>query len=223
VPEARELESGHLHHAEVHTNPMSGEVEDTDVGFPGAEHHIAEREPPMKIAMGLLAVGAVIAGFLQIPHVTEAIHHFLEPTFAGSEYFEELHPSDGVTIVGLLLGAALSLSGIALAHLIWVRRPGTAEQVRARLQPLYGLFVNKWYFDELIDFLFVRPGQRAGAIGQSVVERLFIDRGVTGGATGVVRAGSAAVRAVQTGFLRYYAALIIVGMVAVTAYFLLQT
>ena len=51
VPEARELEEGHLHHAEVHTNPMSGEVEDTDVGFPGPEHHIAEREMPMRAAM----------------------------------------------------------------------------------------------------------------------------------------------------------------------------
>ena len=44
VPEAAELEGGHLHHAEVHTNPATGEEEDTEVGFPGAEHHIAERE-----------------------------------------------------------------------------------------------------------------------------------------------------------------------------------
>ena len=56
VPEARELEHGHLHHAEVHRNPATGEVEDTDVGFPGPEHHIAERALPMKVAMGVLAV-----------------------------------------------------------------------------------------------------------------------------------------------------------------------
>ncbi len=53
--EARELEHGHLHHAEHPTNPMTGEIEDTDVGFPGPEHHIAEWELPMKIAMGALA------------------------------------------------------------------------------------------------------------------------------------------------------------------------
>ena len=42
--EARELEGGHLFHAAEHTNPATGEVEDTDVGFPGPDHHIAERD-----------------------------------------------------------------------------------------------------------------------------------------------------------------------------------
>jgi NADH-quinone oxidoreductase subunit L len=223
VPEARELESGHLHHAEVHTNPMTGEVEDTDVGFPGPEHHIAEREPPMKAAMGLLAVLAVIGGFLQIPDVTEGVHNFLHPSFEESVYFNELEPSGGLTAFGLIVGTILSLSGIALAHFIWVRKPGTAARVRERLAPLYALSFNKWWFDELIDALFVRPGRMTGAVAQSVVERVFIDSGVTGGASGVVRAGSAAVRAVQTGFLRNYVGLIVVGMVAVTVYFLLQT
>ena len=62
VPEARELEHGHLHHPEHPTNPMTGEIEDTDVGFPGPEHHIAEREAPMKVAMGSLAVLAIVGG-----------------------------------------------------------------------------------------------------------------------------------------------------------------
>ena len=52
VPEARELEAGHPHHAEVPTNPATGEEEDTDVGFPGPTHAIAERAPPMRVAMG---------------------------------------------------------------------------------------------------------------------------------------------------------------------------
>ena len=63
---------------------MTGEVEDTDVGFPGPEHHIAERELPMKIAMGALAVLAILGGILQIPDVNESLHNFLEPTFADS-------------------------------------------------------------------------------------------------------------------------------------------
>ncbi len=58
VSEARELEGGHLHHAEVPTNPANGEVEDTDVGFPGPVHAIAERARPMRVAMTVLAVGA---------------------------------------------------------------------------------------------------------------------------------------------------------------------
>ena len=100
VPEAQALLDGHLYHAEEHTNPATGEVEDTDVGFPGAEHHIAEEENSMAFAMGGLAVGAIFAGVMQIPHVTDVIHHFLEPTFADSKYYDELEPSDGLTSSG---------------------------------------------------------------------------------------------------------------------------
>jgi NADH-quinone oxidoreductase subunit L len=128
-----------------------------------------------------------------------------------------------VTIVGLVIGTVLALSGIALAYQIWVKKPGTSEAIRLRLKPLYTFFVNKWYFDEVIDALFVRPGRRLGALATSVIERGLIDGGVTGGAGGAVRAGSAAVRALQTGLLRNYVALIVVGMIAVIAYFLTQS
>ena len=96
VPEAHELERGHLHHAPEHTNPATGEVEDTDVGFPGADHHIAEREGTMKIAMGGLAILATVGGVVQIPKVNESLHHFLEPTFDDSRFYEELEPSGGL-------------------------------------------------------------------------------------------------------------------------------
>src|SRR3712207_3427725 len=97
VPEARELEQGHLHHAEVHVNPTDGEVEDTDVGFPGPEHFVADKAGPMKVAMGVLALLAVVGGVLQLPfHATTFLHDFLEPTFARSELYEELEPSDTI-------------------------------------------------------------------------------------------------------------------------------
>jgi NADH-quinone oxidoreductase subunit L len=223
VPEARELEEGHLHHVDVHTNPVSGEVEDTDVGFPGPDHHIAEREPSMKVAMTGLAILTIIGGFIQIPWVDHVLESFLEPTFAGSYYFETVHPSNGLTAFGLAIGTIIALTGIGVAYLIWVKHPGTSERIRLRVKPLYTFSFNKWYFDEAIDFLIVRPAKRAGGIAGSVIERGFIDKGITGGTNGAVRAGSSAVRAAQTGFLRYYAALIVVGMVAVTAYFLIQT
>ncbi len=81
VPEARELEEGHLHHAEHPTNPATGEVEDTAVGFPGPHHTTAERALPMRIAMSVLALGAIGAGLLQIPKVDFVIDDFLRPTF----------------------------------------------------------------------------------------------------------------------------------------------
>ena len=219
VAEARELEQGHLHHAEVPTNPATGEVEDTEVGFPGPEHHIAEREGTMKIAMSVLALLSIVGGLLQIPKVTHVIDHFLEPSFHDSALYAR-EPSTGLITFGLVLGAVVALSGIAIAYYVWVRKPGLAACVRARLAAIYRLFVNKWYFDELIDVLFVRPSRRFGSFAQQTFERVVVNGVLVGGTTGVVRAGSSAVRAAQTGFLRYYAALVVLGMVVIAFYFL---
>ena len=70
--EARELERGHLAHAEPE-NPATGEREDVDVGFPGPEHHIAERAAPMRAAMAMLGTLALIGGLLQIPGVLDTL------------------------------------------------------------------------------------------------------------------------------------------------------
>jgi NADH-quinone oxidoreductase subunit L len=222
VPEARELESGHLHHAEAPTNPATGEVEDTDVGFPGPHHTIAERALGMKFAMTVLAIGAVGAGLVQIPEVDDVITTFLRPTFAGSPLYEP-RTRDGLLVFGLILGTVLGLTGIAIAYRIWVRRPSIAVAARERLAGVYELLAHKWYFDELIDALVVRPAAAAGRFATGTFERVFVQDTLVGGSTGIVRAGSAAVRAVQSGFLRYYAALLVLGVAGVSFYFLLQT
>ncbi len=222
VPEAQELEHGHLHHPDVPRNPANGEVEDTDVGFPGPHHTVAERALPMRVAMSVLAVGAIGAGLVQVPGVDDVITNFLRPTFAGSPLYEP-HTRDGLLIFGLCLGAALGLTGIAIAYRIWVKQPSIAVRARERFAPLYELSFNKWYFDELIDLAVVRPAAAAGRFAQGTFERVFVQDTMIGGSTGIVRAGSAAVRAVQSGFLRYYAALLVMGVTGVAFYFLLQT
>jgi NADH-quinone oxidoreductase subunit L len=199
---------------------MTGEVEDTEIGFPGPEHHIAEREAPMKIAMGALAVLAVIGGFLQIPGVDEAITKFLDPTFADSRLYESLQPSTGSEWVGLIIGAVIAISGIALAWRLW--GDGRRPELAVRFGKLHTFLVNKWYFDEIIDFLVVRPAAWLGRFCSSTVERVLVQGALVGGASGTIRALSAAVRGVQTGYLRYYAALLLVGLTALGAYFLVS-
>jgi NADH-quinone oxidoreductase subunit L len=221
VPEAVELEEGHLHHAEVHTNPASGEVEDTDVGFPGPDHQIAEREPTMKVAMGTLAFLAIFGGLLQVPQVTHVVDHFLEPTFEESALYER-DPSGGLIGFGLLLGTAVGLAGIAVAYVLWVKNPALPAKIRARFGVVHKVLVHKWYFDELIDAVVVRPTLWFGSFAQQTFERIFVNGLLVGGATGLARSASSAVRAAQTGFLRYYAALLVVGMVGLTTWFLFQ-
>jgi NADH-quinone oxidoreductase subunit L len=221
VPEAEELEGGHLAHGDP-MNPMTGEAEDTDVGFPGPEHAVAERSWPMKFAMAPLAVGALVAGVLGIPGVTDTLEHFLEPTFESSAYAED-HPSASAEWVGLAAGAIISIAGIFVAYTLYVRRRGTTLDLRDRFRRLHDFLEHKWYFDELYDAVFVRPAATVGGFGRRVVEADFVQTFLVGGATGIVRAGTSLARAIQTGFLRAYALLLMFGAAALLLYFLLSS
>ena len=203
---------------------MTGEEEDTDVGFPGPEHVIAEREWPMKIAMTMLAILAVIGGLVQVPGVDHVIRSFLAPAFTGSKLASPAaQPSTTAAWIGLAIGAVIGLIGIGIAYRVYIAKPGTAARLQRPFAPLHTLLANKWYFDELIDLVVVRPGAVLGRLADSVLERIVISGGITGGVTGVVRAGSAAVRRAQTGFLRYYAAALILCLTLVTLYFLISS
>jgi NADH-quinone oxidoreductase subunit L len=220
VPEAESLERGELAHGE-HVNPMTGEREDTDVGFPGPEHHIAERERPMAVAMAALAGLAIVGGIVGIPAATKWLEHFLEPTFRDS-HFIDTQPTDSASWIGLVVGAAIAVAGITIAHVAYLRRPGLTRALIARVPRLHGFLAGKWYFDELYDSLFVRPTAVLGRFGRTVVESAFVQGTLVGSATGLVRAGSALARRAESGYLRAYALLMLVGLSALAIYFLTQ-
>ena len=218
-PEAAELiETGHVAHGEP-VNPANGEREDYEVGYPGKEHHIAEQARGMRIGMGVLAVLALVAGFLQVPGLTEVVKHFLEPTFEGSP-LAELHPPVGKAWLGLFNGGVIAVVGIALAWVFWVRRPAIPEALRTRFRPLYELFLNKWYFDQLIDLVIVRPVQALGAFSNRVIEP-FVVGGIVTGTTSLVRSAGALVRDLQSGMIRAYAILMVLGTILLVLYLLI--
>ena len=221
VPEAKELEEGDLAHGEP-MNPMTGEPEDTDVGFPGPEHVVAERSWAMKFAMAPLAVLALVAGVVGIPGVTDTLEHFLEPTFESSAYAED-HPSESAEWVGLAAGGIISIAGIFVAYTFYVRRRGVTLELRDRYRRLHDFLEHKWYFDELYDAVFVRPAATLGTFGRRVIEADFVQGFIVGGTTGIVRAGTSFARAIQTGFLRAYALLLLLGLAALILYFLLAS
>jgi NADH-quinone oxidoreductase subunit L len=216
--EARELERGHLHHAEP-VNPLTGEAEDTDVGYPGPEHHIAEREGPMKLAMGILAVLAVVAGAIQIPGVTHVVESFLEPTFHDSR-FVDTDVSGGLEALALIVGAVTSLAGIGLAWLLYVRNPGSTLALARRMPRLHDFLEHKWYFDEFYDRAIVRPALALGQFASNVFERVVVG-GMVSGTALAVRAGNSVVRVAQNGLLRNYALLLLTGVTALALYFLI--
>ena len=217
VKEARELEHGHLAHGEPE-NPATGEREDTDVGFPGPEHHIAERAWPMRGAMAVLALLAVVGGLIQIPGVNHVLESFFAGTFEESELFH-IVPSAGAAWAGLAVGALMAFAGIALAYLCYLRSPGITARLQQRFSRAHRFLFRKWYFDELQNALVYRPMVALGRFSNAVFER-FVVNGIVDGASGVIRGAGSVVRGAQSGFVRAYALLLIGGFAALGLYFL---
>jgi NADH-quinone oxidoreductase subunit L len=230
VEPAKELEGGHLYHAPDHRNPATGELEDTEVGFPGPDHHIAERAPAMKLAMGTLALLAILGGLLGIPKVLTPLEKFLEPTFEAGLGGHHIVPSDGIIVVGLIIGTIVGAAGIYVAYLIWGKplsqgQPATihSSKWQAKFAPVHKFFLNKWYFDELIDYAIVRPVRWFGRFAHDTFERLVVGGAIVGGTTGAVRGASALVRKLQSGYMRAYSAVVLSGLAVLLVYFLTQS
>jgi NADH-quinone oxidoreductase subunit L len=164
----------------------------------------------------------VTAGVVGLPGVTSTLEKFLEPTFADSKFAHNV-PSDGAQWLGLVVGAVLALVGLGIAYVLYERRAGYTLQLRDRFRPVHDFLFNKWGFDDLYDRVFVRPARGFGQFGRDVIESSFVQGTLVGGTAGLVRAGTNFARAIQNGYLRAYAMVLLIGVGALVLYFLLES
>jgi NADH-quinone oxidoreductase subunit L len=170
--------------------------------------------------MSVLGFLALFGGLVQVPGVTEVITHFLEPTFEDSP-LAAMHPSTSEAWKGLIKGGIISIVGIAFTWWLYIGRPSVPATLRRTFSPVYTLFINKWYGDEVIEFLIVRPVKGLGKFANQAIEP-FVINGLTGGTIAIVRSTGAAVRDFQTGMIRSYAVMMLTGIVAIVLYFLIR-
>ena len=202
---------------------MTGEREDTDVGFPGPEHHIAERSWPMKVAMGTLALLAVVGRRGRRPGRDRHARALPRADLRGLA-LRRGAPERGRRVRRARGRRRCSASSASrLAYVFYLRRRPLRLRLRERFDSLHTFLVNKWYFDELFDYLFVRPVAAFGRFGRRVVETEFVQGVIVGGATGAVRAGTSFARSLQAGYLRAYAAVLLMGVSALALYFLIAS
>ncbi|MBK5232315.1 MAG: NADH-quinone oxidoreductase subunit L [Thermoleophilia bacterium] len=214
------IDNGHVIHGKPR-NPHTLEPEDTEVGYPGKEHHIAEQAPGMKIGMAVLGFLALVGGLLQVPGVDEVVTNFLEPTFEAAP-LSHIHPTTHEAWLGLTKGGIISVFGLFVAWVAYMKKPGIPPALQKRFPGVHSLLFNKWYFDEIIDFLIVNPVKAFGRFSSNVFERYVID-GLTSGTAGVIRSAGGTVRDLQSGLLRGYAVLMLFGVVGLILYFLIRS
>ena len=130
-------------------------------------------------------------------------------------------PFGGESLELLLMAASIvvALAGIAVAMYFFLRRPGSAAGVAARVPWLYRFLVHKGYVDEIYDAAIVAPVvSLAHRTLWRGVDVIAIDGAVTGIGT-LVRWSSAVAGAMQTGSMRVYATWVLTGVVLILAYY----
>jgi NADH-quinone oxidoreductase subunit L len=180
-------------------------------------HHIHESPASMTIPLIILAVATVVAGLaFGIPSSTGTpFARFLAPVLP----VEEGEHGAGIAFTLLLLSAVIAIAGVALAWYVYGRSPVRAASIGAPRNPLHRLLLEKYYVDEIYDFLFVRPIYNLSLWLARVFDPRVIDGLVNGSATAVL-AWARGLRLVQTGYVMNYALGILVGAVAMVAYLL---
>ncbi len=213
---------GHGHDAE----PASAAPHHHDDHAHGHGHgHHAPHESPlvMLIPLGLLAIGAVAAGFAFkeafIGHSYDAFWKGSLFTGAGNTILNDLHAVPKWVVWSPFVMMAL---GFALAFYMYIVNPATPRRLAEANPLLYRFLLNKWYFDELYDFLFVRPSKWLGRFLWKTGDGRIIDGlGPDGISARVVDITNRVVR-VQTGFVYHYAFAMLIGVAALVTWYLLR-
>ena len=181
----------------------------------GAHPHDAP--PSMAVALVVLALLSVVGGALNLPGLL-TLEHFLEPVVGAS------HVPEGI-VPWVLAGGALVVAagGILAARAVYLSRAGNLRRRRIEhyAGPLIGAARNKFYVDEIYDAVIVRPGKGVAAFFADVVDAGVIDKAFTGTSAGIARL-SEAIRRLQTGYVRNYAASFLFGAVLLLSLLVLR-
>jgi NADH-quinone oxidoreductase subunit L len=190
-------------------------------GKPHDQHHYeAAHESPltMLIPLGVLAAGSVFAGFpfkdLFEGHAADA---FFRESIKFGDVFEAMHHTPYLIAMVPTLMMAI---GFGISWLFYVRRPDLPVELARQHQTLYLFLLNKWYFDELYDLIFVRPTMWLGRTLWKRGDGWLIDGfGPDGVSARVIDVTRSVVR-LQTGYLYHYAFAMLIGVAAFVSYFM---
>jgi NADH-quinone oxidoreductase subunit L len=193
-------------------------------GEPHDRKHWREaHESPMVmlIPLGFLAAGSVLAG---LPFKEIFAGHGVEGFFRESLAFAKSnHVLDDMHHVPLYVGilpTAMMLLGFLVAWHFYIRRPDIPVELARQHDWLYRFLLNKWYFDELYDLIFVRPTKWLGRLLWKGGDGWLIDGFGPDGVSARVLDVTRNVMRLQTGYLYHYAFAMLIGAAAFITWFM---
>ncbi|MFO1089607.1 MAG: NADH-quinone oxidoreductase subunit L [Hyphomicrobiales bacterium] len=182
--------------------------------------HVHESPQVMLVPLYVLAVGALFAGAIFAPYF---IGHDFTEFWRSSLYFGPdnhiMHEMHEIPALVPWLPTIAMVLGLAVAYWFYIRDPAVPARLAELNRPLYEFLLNKWYIDELYDFLFVRPAKRLGLLFWKVGDGQIIDGlGPDGVSAWVIDVTNRVVK-LQTGYLYHYAFAMLIGVAALVSYY----
>lgn len=182
--------------------------------------HVHESPKVMLIPLGVLALGAIFAGMLFAgPMTGENYKEFWGASILMLENSTAMLDAHHVPLWVKLLPLVLGVFGIALTYQMYIRRTDIPVQLAKTHSALYQFLLNKWYFDELYDFVFVRPSKAIGRFLWTFGDGKVIDGLGPNGVAGRVLVLARRASQLQSGYVYHYAFAMLLGVVAFVSYF----
>ncbi|MFC4270414.1 NADH-quinone oxidoreductase subunit L [Sneathiella chungangensis] len=182
--------------------------------------HVHESPMVMLIPLGVLAAGAIFAGMLFAgPMTGEDFREFWGASILMLENSTAMLDAHHVPLWVKLLPLVLGVFGIALTYQMYIRRTDIPVQLAKTHSALYQFLLNKWYFDELYDFLFVRPAKAIGRFFWTFGDGKVIDGLGPDGIAGRVLVLARRASQLQSGYMYHYAFAMLLGVAAFVSYF----
>jgi NADH-quinone oxidoreductase subunit L len=174
-------------------------------------HHVHESPPVMLVPLYVLAAGALFAGLIfAAPFIGEGAQEFWKGALVVDMHLIEAMHHTRFWIASLPTIAMLL--GFAVAYWFYIARPDVPARLADEHRVLYRFLLNKWYFDELYDFLLVRPAMALGRFLWRKGDGWLIDGfGPDGVSARVIDVTRGVVR-LQTGYLYHYAFAMLLGL-----------
>jgi NADH-quinone oxidoreductase subunit L len=176
-----------------------------------AGYHPHESPWTMLVPLALLSLGAIFAGWV-FSHAFLEDEGFWNGAIAWNAHL--MHEMHEVPLLVKLSASIVMLIGLLVAWMAYIRDPSIPAKVAEQLGPVYRFLYNKWYFDEIYHFVFVRPAFWLGRLFWKQGDEGIIDRFGPNGAAWMVERGAVVARRVQSGYLTSYALIMLLGLVA---------
>jgi NADH-quinone oxidoreductase subunit L len=217
--EARWGASEHIQHAVHHVHESPDEEHGDSAHEPGlpaagtAGYHPHESPMTILVPITLLALGAMLAGqlFHNVFVGAETAPNFWRGTVAFSEHLA--HAAHESPEWVKLTPTIVMLTGLLIAWNNYIRTPEAPLRFVQQFPSVYNFVSHKWYFDELYDFLFVRPSLWLGRLLWKGGDEGTIDRFGPHGAAYAVGVGNKVTYRLQSGYLYSYALVMLLGLI----------